>query len=262
MPYPVLGALAPGDACSGSPSRLPSHRSPHRSCSSPAATAGQAADLGIARGGQGRSADRRVRAARTFTGRRPAERGAQRAGREDRVLRAIARQLPIFPVVETRPWRPWAPGWRRQREPGHHYQAVTEHAAAVVTDSIPYGFAQQGFAAWPPITSVGDEPRPGPGGTPVGSNQLAFLETQVSACPRTGSSDSGGHADVLVIEITDSPLTVQAITAGALAQFRTLCPGCTVHLVRESTAKKRLSDLPSNMSSALLKDPEDRLPVR
>ena len=67
-------------------------------------------------------------------------------------------------------------------------------------------------------------------------------------------ANSHGTADVLVIEITDSPLTVQAITSGALVQFRTLCPGCTVHLVKESTAN--LNELPSLVSSALLKDPK------
>lgn len=184
----------------------------------------------------------------------------------------ISQQVPIFPVVETGLKQALATvGARLHVCDGSAgpaatttclNQAVTEHAAAVVTDSIPYGFAQQGFAALAthhiPVL-LGDEPPVGAAGTPVaGTDQLAFLETNQARAMSLSAdwiiASSGGAADVLVVEITDSPLTVQAITGGALAQFRTLCPGCTVHLVRESTAN--LNDLPSLVSSALLKDPK------
>jgi len=184
----------------------------------------------------------------------------------------ISQQVPIFPVVETGLKQALATVGARlhvcdgSASPAATTtclnQADTEHAAAVVTDSIPYGFAQQGFAALAahhiPVL-LGDEPSIGAAGTPVaGNDQLAFLETNQTRAMSLSAdwtiANSGGTADVLVIEITDSPLTVQAITSGALAQFRTLCPGCTVHLVKESTAN--LSTLPSLVSSALLKDPK------
>jgi ribose transport system substrate-binding protein len=139
-------------------------------------------------------------------------------------------------------------------------QAIADGAAAVVTDSIPFGFAEQGFLAVErhhiPIL-LGDEPSVGAAGTPVaGTDQLAFLETDQNRAMSLSAdwiiAHSGGHADVLVIEVTDSPLTVDAITQGALAQFRNLCPGCTVHTITTSTAN--LSSLPSAVSSALLKD--------
>jgi len=139
-------------------------------------------------------------------------------------------------------------------------QAIADGAAAVVTDSIPFGFAGQGFLATEkhhiPIL-LGDEPSVGAAGTPVaGTDQLAFLETDQTRAMSLSTdwiiAHSGGHADVLVIEVTDSPLTVDAITQGALAQFRTLCQGCTVHTITTSTAN--LSSLPSAVSSALLKD--------
>jgi ribose transport system substrate-binding protein len=139
-------------------------------------------------------------------------------------------------------------------------QAIADGAAAVVTDSIPFGFAEQGFLAVEkhhiPIL-LGDEPPAGAAGTPVaGTDQLAFLETDQTRAMSLSAdwiiAHSGGHADVLVIEVTDSPLTVDAITQGALAQFRTLCPGCTVHTITTSTAN--LGSLPSAVSSALLTD--------
>jgi ribose transport system substrate-binding protein len=184
----------------------------------------------------------------------------------------ISQQVPIFPVVETGLKQALATVGARlhvcdgSASPAATTtclnQAVTEHAAAVVTDSIPYGFAQQGFAALAahhiPVL-LGDEPPVGASGGPVaGNDELAFLETNQTRAMSLSAdwtiANSHGTADVLVIEITDSPLTVQAITQGALVQFRTLCPGCTVHLVKESTAN--LNTLPSLVSSALLKDPK------
>ncbi len=242
-------------------------------CSSPAATAGQAgasASPGVAKA-EAQIATFEQPAAFTPAGAPLSGVRSALAGKTVYYV-PIAQQVPIFPVVETGLKQALATVGARlhvcdgSASPATTTaclnQAVTEHAAAVVTDSIPYGFAQQGFAALAahhiPVL-LGDEPPAGPGGTPVaGSDQLAFLETNQTRAMSLSAdwiiANSGGHADVLVIEITDSPLTVQAITAGALAQFRTLCPGCTVHLVRESTAN--LSNLPSLVSSALLKDPK------
>ncbi len=182
----------------------------------------------------------------------------------------IDQQVPIFPVVEAGLSQALA-------SVGAHLhvcdgsaspstttaclsQAVDDNAAAVVTDSIPSGFAQQGFLALAkhhiPVL-LGDEPSVGAADTPVaGNDQLAFLETNQTRAMSLSAdwiiAHSGGKADALVIEVTDSPLTVQAITQGALVEFRTLCPGCTVHTITISTAN--LSSLPSAVSSALLRD--------
>lgn len=183
----------------------------------------------------------------------------------------ITQQVPIFPVVESGLGQALAAAGARLHvcdggatpatTTSCLNQAIADHAAAVVTDSIPFGFAQQGFLALEahhiPIL-LGDEPSTGAAGTPVtGTDQLAFLETNQTRAMTLSAdwiiANSGGKADVLVIEITDSPLTVQAITQGALPEFAAKCPGCTVHTVPESTAN--LGSLPSLVSSALLKDP-------
>jgi ribose transport system substrate-binding protein len=182
----------------------------------------------------------------------------------------IDQQVPIFPVVEAGLSQALASvGARLHVCDGAASppaataclnQAIADGAAGVVTDSIPFGFAEQGFLSLEkhhiPIL-LGDEPSVGAAGTPVaGTDQLAFLETNQTRAMSLSAdwiiAHSGGKADVLVIEVTDSPLTVQAITQGALAQFRSLCPGCTVHTITISTAN--LASLPSAVSSALLKD--------
>jgi ribose transport system substrate-binding protein len=182
----------------------------------------------------------------------------------------IDQQVPIFPVVESGLSQALAAvgahlhvcdgGASPATTTACLSQAIADGAAAVVTDSIPYGFAEQGFLSLEkhhiPVL-LGDEPSVGAAGTPTaGTDQLAFLETNQTRAMSLSAdwiiSRSGGKADVLVVEVTDSPLTVQAITQGALVQFSTLCPGCTVHTVTTSTAN--LSSLPSAVSSALLKD--------
>jgi ribose transport system substrate-binding protein len=182
----------------------------------------------------------------------------------------IVQQVPIFPVVESGLSQALAAVGARLRvcdggaSPATATaclnQAIADGAAAVVTDSIPFGFAQQGFLSLQkhhiPIL-LGDEPPVGAAGAPAaGTDQLAFLETNQTRATSLSAdwiiSHSQGKADVLVIEVTDSPLTVQAITQGALVQFSTLCPDCTVHTITTSTAN--LSSLPSAVSSALLKD--------
>jgi ribose transport system substrate-binding protein len=180
----------------------------------------------------------------------------------------ITQQVPIFPVIEAGLGQALgAVGARLHVCDGGATpsttsaclnQAIADHAAAVVTDSIPYGFAQQGFAALGahgiPIL-LGDEPSIGPGGPASGNDKLAFLESNQTLVMSISAdwiiAHSGGKADVLVIEITDSPLTVQAMQQGALEQFKK-CTGCTVHVVTESTAN--LNNLGSAVSSALLKD--------
>ena len=182
----------------------------------------------------------------------------------------IDQQVPIFPVVESGLGQALATvgarlhvcdgGASPATTTACLNQAIADGAAAVVTDSIPFGFAEQGFLSLEkhhiPVL-LGDEPSVGAAGTPVaGTDQLAFLETNQTRAMSLSAdwiiAHSGGKADVLVVEVTDSPLTVQAITQGALVQFRTLCPGCTVHTITTSTAN--LGSLPSAVSSALLKD--------
>jgi len=182
----------------------------------------------------------------------------------------IVQQVPIFPVVEAGLGQALASvgarlhvcdgGASPATATACLNQAIADGAAAVVTDSIPFGFAEQGFLSLEkhhiPVL-LGDEPPVGAAGTPTeGTDQLAFLETNQTRAMSLSAdwiiSHSQGKADVLVVEVTDSPLTVQAITQGALVQFRTLCPGCTVHTITTSTAN--LSSLPSAVSSALLKD--------
>lgn len=181
----------------------------------------------------------------------------------------ITQQVPIFPIVEAGLRAALSSvgatlhicdgGATPSTTSSCLSQAIADQAAAVITDSIPYGFAAQGFAALQahniPVL-LGDEPSVGPTGPVAGNDRLAFLESnQILVMSLSADwivAHSNGTANVLVVEITDSPLTVQAITQGALAQFKSKCPGCQVHVITESTAN--LNDLASAVSSALLKN--------
>jgi len=181
----------------------------------------------------------------------------------------ITQQVPIFPIVEAGLGKALSSvgatlhvcdgGATPSTTSSCLSQAIADHAAAVVTDSIPYGFAAQGFAALKahniPVL-LGDEPSVGPTGPVAGNDKLAFFESNQTLVMSLSAdwiiAHSNGKADILVIEITDSPLTVQAITQGALAQFKSRCPGCQVHVITESTAN--LNSLSSAVSSALLKN--------
>lgn len=182
----------------------------------------------------------------------------------------ISQQVPIFPIIEAGLKQALSKvgaklhvcdaGATPSGASSCISQAIADRAGAVITDSIPYGFAAQGFdhleAHKIPIL-LADEPSAGPHGPVAGNDKLAFLETNQTLVMSLSAdwiiAHSHGKANVLVIEITDSPLTIQAITHGALAQFKSKCPGCTVNVVTESTAN--LQNLGSLVSSALLKDP-------
>jgi ribose transport system substrate-binding protein len=134
-------------------------------------------------------------------------------------------------------------------------QAVKQHVGAVVTDSVPQAFAAQAFAALEaaniPVVTVDN----GEGtssatqafvGGPASSLQSALTADWVIA-------DSKGKADVLLLEIVDSPASKSYVEDGALPEFKKQCPDCTVTVEKSTTSD--LQNVPSLISTALVRDP-------
>ncbi|WP_063826675.1 substrate-binding domain-containing protein [Parafrankia discariae] len=135
-------------------------------------------------------------------------------------------------------------------------QAVGANAGAIITDSIPYALAANGFAAAQakkiPVLITDQIPDPAHKTGPL----LGYLEgagkTQLRAIADWVIVDSGGKAKVVINASTDSPST-QAYIATAQEEFSAHCPDCKVTLNKISSANFPL--IASSTSSAILANP-------
>jgi ribose transport system substrate-binding protein len=135
-------------------------------------------------------------------------------------------------------------------------QALGQHAAGVIADAIPYGLAANSFnalkAAKIPVLIVNQSPPSGQ----VENDQLAYMPGNAIQMLDVAADwiavDSGGNANVLAQEFTDSPDTVAYLQGNAFPTLKSGCPACTITVNKVSTANFAL--IPSSTSSALLKN--------
>jgi ribose transport system substrate-binding protein len=136
-------------------------------------------------------------------------------------------------------------------------QAMSAKAAAIVTDSIPYGMAGNAIdaarqAGIPVIIAnqVADAQHPA-------DKTLAYVNAPTSKMVASVADwmivDSGGKASVVLQKVTDNPSTVAWGKAGE-KEFADRCPDCTV-VVNEISASN-FPLIPSSTSSALLSNPD------
>lgn len=138
-------------------------------------------------------------------------------------------------------------------------QAIGADAAAIVTDSIPYGMAANGIeaarsAGIPVIlgNQLPDDAQPA-------DETLAYVNAPTSEMVATVADwmtvDSGGEATVVLQKVTDNPSTVAFAEAGEEA-FADRCPDCTVVINEVSASNFPL--IPSSTSAAILSNPDTR----
>jgi ribose transport system substrate-binding protein len=138
-------------------------------------------------------------------------------------------------------------------------QALGQHAAGVIADAIPYGLAANAFtslkAAGIPVLIVNQLPPSGQ----KDNDQLAYMPGNAVQMLDTSAdwiaADSGGKANILAQEFTDSPNTVSYLEDYAFPTLKAGCPECTVTVNKVSSANFGL--IPSSTSSALLKNPDN-----
>jgi len=136
--------------------------------------------------------------------------------------------------------------------------ASQQGAAAVVTSYIDYEMAPTGFQALAtagiPVI-VGNEP-PDPGVTPTKNLQFTYGTAQTDLFSALLAFDtivrSKGHANVLVIRLTDSPSTTAASNL-EITDLKKYCPACKVTSI--DTQTPALSQLPSSVAAALTSNP-------
>src|SRR5947209_13859462 len=134
-------------------------------------------------------------------------------------------------------------------------QAVKQHVGAVVTDSVPKAFAAQAFAALEaahiPVVTVDNGE-----GTPSATQAYVGGPASTLGARLTSDwviADSQGKADVLLLEIIDSPASKGYVEEGALPEFKAKCSGCKVTVEKSTTSD--LQNVPSLISTALVRDP-------
>lgn len=136
-------------------------------------------------------------------------------------------------------------------------QAVGAHAGAIITDSVPYAMVANALDAAQhkgiPVAITDQIPD---SAHPAG-DKLAYLEgagaDMLTSVADWIIADSGGTANVLINESTDSPST-KAYVAAAQREFKKYCTGCTVATNTISSAN--FSMIASSTSSALLSHPQ------
>ncbi|MDP5185306.1 substrate-binding domain-containing protein [Blastococcus sp. BMG 814] len=136
-------------------------------------------------------------------------------------------------------------------------QAIGAGAAAIVTDSIPYGMAANGIeaarAAGIPVI-IGNQL---PSDEQPADETLAYVNAPTSEMVATVADwmtvDSGGDATVVLQKVTDNPSTVAFAEAGEEA-FAENCPDCTVVVNEVSASNFPL--IPSSTSAAILSNPD------
>lgn len=133
-------------------------------------------------------------------------------------------------------------------------QALAEHVSAVVLDNIPVALIGQGLhqleAAH--IAVLEDQTNPTPG-----NDQLAYIDvggvTLIDSMADWIAADSGGKADVLIIEQDDTPEQVAYVNDDLLPEFKKTCPACKTKVIAMAT--DQLQNLPTQVETALVQDP-------
>lgn len=136
-------------------------------------------------------------------------------------------------------------------------QGIDAKASAVVTGSIPQELVPVAYTsaqkAGVPIVNTMIQPA-GPGDP----KQVAYLTPAYVPMQALSANwviaDSGAAAQVLYVEITDTPATVVWAEQGALATYAKACPACKVTVVKVNTGQ--LDKLPSLVTSELTKNPK------
>ena len=136
-------------------------------------------------------------------------------------------------------------------------QAIDARAGAIISGSIPTELASVAFesAAKAGIPVVNTMTAPAGPGDP---KQVAYLTPDYvglqSLSANSVIADSNASANVLYVEITDTPATVLWAEKGALATYERACPDCNVTVVKANTGQ--FDKLPSLITSELTKNPD------
>ena len=135
-------------------------------------------------------------------------------------------------------------------------QGIDAKAGAIITGSIPEELVPNAFksarAAKIPVVNL--MTAPAGEGDP---QQIAYLTPAYIALQGLSANwviaDSNAAANVLYIEITDTPATTIWAEQGALATYAKACPACKVTVIKANTGQ--FDKLPSLVTSELTKNP-------
>lgn len=136
-------------------------------------------------------------------------------------------------------------------------QAIDAEAGAIVAGSIPTELASTAFqsAAKAGIPVVNTMTAPAGPGDPT---DVAYLTPDYIGLQSLSASsviaDSDAKANVLYVQITDTPATILWAEKGALATYEQACPDCEVTVVKANTGQ--FDKLPSLITSELTKNPD------
>jgi ribose transport system substrate-binding protein len=135
-------------------------------------------------------------------------------------------------------------------------QATGAGAAGIILDAIPYGMAQNALdgakGKGVPIVIADQYP---PSGT-TNSNQVAYVPGVVDQPSQIAwwlIANSGGKANAIIAEETDSPSSV-AYVQNSLPIYKQYCPGCTI-AVKQITATQTNQQLQAAVSSNIQATP-------
>ncbi len=136
-------------------------------------------------------------------------------------------------------------------------QGIDAEAGAIVTGSIPEDLVPVAFEsarkAGIPVVNLMTAPA-GPGKP----TEQAYLTPDYIALQGLSAkwviADSGAAANVLYVEITDTPATQIWADQGALATYEKQCPNCKVTVIKANTGQ--FDKLPSLVTSELTKNPD------
>lgn len=136
-------------------------------------------------------------------------------------------------------------------------QGIDADAGAIITGSIPQELVSVAFEsaqkAGIPIVNTMTAPA-GPGDP----TQVAYLTPDYITLQSMSSNwviaDSDASANVLYVQITDTPATILWAEQGALATYQKSCPDCEVTVIKANTGQ--FDKLPSLVTSELTKNPD------
>jgi len=135
-------------------------------------------------------------------------------------------------------------------------QAIGAHAGAIVSDAVPYqitqGLITEASKKSIPVV-VTDVNIVSPRPTASNITYISGSDQQYSLAQDWIIADSGGKANVLELEATDSPTSAAGTAQYAIPELKAHCPGCTETTLKFSSSNEQL--LPSEISALLLKHP-------